>query len=136
MLALKSNLIDPGVNKVEKKSFFAKVIESFENNILREKRYYLIFDGLKVTFIITVLAAVFGTILGGLICALRMSKRKSFRLTGKGYIGFFRGIPQVVFLMLMFYVIMAPFKTDGVTVAVISFAMYFSAMFRKCSGHL
>ena len=29
--------------------------------------------------------------------------------------------------MLMFYVIMAPFKTDGVTVAVISFAMYFSA---------
>ncbi|MEA5006107.1 MAG: ABC transporter substrate-binding protein/permease [Rikenellaceae bacterium] len=127
MLALKSNLIDPGVNKVEKKSFFAKVKESFENNILREKRYYLILDGLKVTFIITVLAAVFGTILGGLICALRMSKRKSFRLTGKGYIGFFRGIPQVVFLMLMFYVIMAPFKTDGVTVAVISFAMYFSA---------
>lgn len=127
MLALKSNLVDPGVNKVVKKSFLVKVKESFENNIVREKRYILIFDGLKVTFIITVLAALFGTILGGLICSFRMSKRKSLRLIGKGYIAFFRGIPQVVFLMLMFYVIMAPFKTDGVTVAVISFAMYFSA---------
>ncbi len=127
MLALKSNLYNPGESKTDNKSFLDKFKESFVNNIVLEKRYILILDGLKVTFIITILAALFGTILGGFICAMRMSRRRILRLMSKGYIAFFRGIPQVVFLMLMFYVVMAPFKTDGVTVAVISFAMYFSA---------
>jgi len=127
MLALKSNLADTEESKNEAKSLWIKVKESFYNNIVKEKRYLLILAGLKITFIITLLSAIFGTILGGLVCMMRMSRKKGIRALGKGYINFFRGIPQVVFLMLMFYVVLAPFKADGVTVAIISFAMYFSA---------
>jgi len=82
---------------------------------------------LKVTFLISVMAALLGTILGALVCTMRMSKNKVLQIVAKVYIDLLRGIPQVVLLMLMFYVIFAPLNISGVTVAIITFAMNFAA---------
>lgn len=49
------------------------MFESFYNNLIAEDRYRMILDGLQVTLIITVCAVILGTILGGLICWMRMS---------------------------------------------------------------
>ena len=39
--------------------------ESFTNNLIAEDRYRMILDGLQVTLLITLCAAVLGTLLGG-----------------------------------------------------------------------
>lgn len=117
------------------KSFIERTKESFYNNIILEKRYLLLWSGLKVTFIISLFAALLGTLLGGIVCMMRMSKSKGLQLIAKIYIDLLRGIPQVVLLMLMFYVILSPLNISGLGVAVITFALNFAAyvseMFRS-----
>lgn len=108
-------------------TFISRFKESFYNNIILEKRYMLLWNGFKTTFLIALLAAVLGTILGAFICMMRMSKSKVLRIVAKIYIDLLRGIPQVVLLMLMFYVILAPLNINGVSVAIFTFALNFAA---------
>ena len=110
------------------------VAESFNNNLIAEDRYRMILDGLQVTLIITFCAAILGTLLGGLICWMRMSRRTWLQRTAKVYIDIMRGTPVLVLLMLMYYVVMAPMKATGIVVAIVTFAMntaaYISEMLR------
>jgi polar amino acid transport system substrate-binding protein len=108
-------------------SFFRKTAESFHNNIVVEKRYLLIIDGLKTTAIISILAIAFGTILGGLVCYLRMSQKKYWVALAKLYIAILRGTPVLVLLMLIFYVVFASVDIDPVIVAVFAFGLNFAA---------
>ena len=82
------------------------IIDSFYNNLIAEDRYRLILDGLQVTLIITFCAIVFGTILGGLVCWMRMSRRAWLQEASKVYIELMHGTPVLVLLMLMYYVVM------------------------------
>ncbi len=107
--------------------FLASVAESFESNILHEKRYLLIWDGLKTTVLISVLATLFGTLLGALICTMRMSPRLLLNLPARIYINVLRGMPVLVLLMLIFYVVFASVNISPVLVAVIAFGMNFGA---------
>lgn len=107
--------------------FLASVAESFESNILHEKRYLLIWDGLKTTVLISVLATLFGTLLGALICTMRMSPRTLLNLPARIYINVLRGMPVLVLLMLIFYVVFASVNISPVLVAVIAFGMNFGA---------
>ena len=110
------------------------IVESFQNNLIVEDRYRMILDGLQVTLIITFCAVLFGTLLGGLVCWMRMSRRAWLRRIAKVYIDLMRGTPVLVFLMLMYYVVMAPIDATGIVVAIVTFAMntaaYISEMLR------
>ncbi len=108
-------------------SFWAGVARSFHSNIIREDRYLMLLDGLKVTMILSILSSLFGTVLGALICFMRMSKRTLLRIPAKIYIAIMRGIPVLVLLMLIFYVIFASVKISPVLVAVIAFGLNFAA---------
>lgn len=136
LIALKKNLAayrheDTGKAR---KSFFAKITESFHDNILLEKRYVLILDGLRTTVVISIFSAILGTLLGGLICFMRMSKRKILSGTAGLLITLIRGTPVLVLLMIIFYIIFASVNINPVVVAVIAFAInfgaYVSEMFR------
>ncbi len=113
---------------------FSNVAESFSNNLIVEDRYRMILDGLQVTLLITLCAAVLGTILGGLVCWMRMSRHVWLRQTARVYIDLMRGTPVLVLLMLMYYVVMAPVDATGIVVAIVTFAMntaaYISEMLR------
>ncbi len=110
------------------------ITESFTNNLIAEDRYKMILDGLQVTLLITLCAAVLGTLLGGLVCWMRMSRRRWLQQVAKVYIELMRGTPVLVLLMLMYYVVMAPLDATGITVAIVTFAMntaaYISEMLR------
>ena len=110
------------------------LIENFTNNLIVEDRYRMILDGLQVTLLITCCAAILGTLLGGLVCWMRMSRHKWLQQTAKVYIDLMRGTPVLVLLMLMYYVIMAPIDATGIVVAIVTFAMntaaYISEMLR------
>jgi polar amino acid transport system substrate-binding protein len=99
------------------------MFDSFYNNLIAEDRYRMILDGLQVTLIITFCAAILGTILGGLVCWMRMSRRKWLQKVAQVYIDIMRGTPVLVVLMLMYYVIMAPMEATGVVVAIITFGL-------------
>ena len=103
------------------------VSESFYNNLITEDRYRMILDGLQVTLIITFCAAILGTLLGGLVCWMRMNRRSWLQKVAKVYIDIMRGTPVLVLLMLMYYVVLAPMKATGIVVAIITFAMNMAA---------
>ena len=108
--------------------------ESFRNNLIVEDRYRMILDGLQVTLLITLCAALLGTLLGGLVCWMRMSRHRWLQQVAKVYIDLMRGTPVLVLLMLMYYVVMAPLDATGIVVAIVTFAMntaaYISEMLR------
>ncbi len=110
------------------------LIESFKNNLIVENRYQMILDGLQVTLLITFFAAILGTLLGGLLCWMRMNRRAWLRQVAQVYIDLMRGTPVLVLLMLMYYVLMAPMDATGIVVAIVTFAMntaaYISEMLR------
>ena len=111
----------------EEASFLSRVGTSFRNNIIAENRWLIILDGLKTTVVISVFATIFGTLLGGLICFMRMSSNRILSSAAQVYIAVLRGTPLLVFLMLMFYVVFATVDISPVIVAVIAFGMNFAA---------
>jgi len=117
-----------------KSSFFHKIVDSFHNNIIRENRYLLIIEGLKTTATISVLATFLGTLLGALICSMRMSSNPFLQVPSRIYISVLRGTPVLVVLMIIFYVVFASVDISPLLVAVIAFglnfAAYVSEMFR------
>lgn len=119
----------------EKSTFFESLANGFQNNIIREKRYLLIINGLKVTFIISIFAAIMGTFIGALLCFLRMSKNKATSKITSLFIDLVRGTPVLVFLMIIFYVVFASVNINPIVVAVIAFGVnfgaYVSEMFRS-----
>ena len=120
---------------VEKLNFLQEIRGSIQRNIIDEDRYLLILNGLKLTAMIALLAALFGTMLGAVICWMRMSHNAALRLIANLYINIMRGMPVLVLLMIMFYVVFAGTSIDAVTVSVITFGMNFAAyvseMFRS-----
>lgn len=131
VFALKKNLSGPEAGADHSpsavSSFFKGVVTGFQNNILHEKRYLLILDGLKTTVIISICASLFGTLLGAAVCAMRMSRHPLPSVTARGYIAVLRGIPVLVLLMLIFYVVFASVNISPILVAVIAFGMNFGA---------
>ncbi len=110
------------------------IADSFNNNLIVENRYQMILNGLQLTMLITFFSTILGTILGGLVCWMRMSRRQWLQRTAKVYIDIMRGTPVLVLLMLMYYVVMAPMQATGVVVAIVTFSMntaaYISEMLR------
>lgn len=127
---LKSNTVSPGANAADSPgpvSWVDNIVSSFKSNVLHENRYLLIWDGLKTTAIISVLATIFGTALGALVCFMRMSQLAVLRVPARIYISVLRGIPVVVLLLLMFYVIFGSVNINPVLAAVLAFGMNFAA---------
>jgi polar amino acid transport system substrate-binding protein len=131
--------LDPSVpgaagEKSLRKSFPKKVSESFYNNMILEKRYLLIIDGLKLTILISIFAALSGTFLGSLICWMKMSKNRVLSAIAASYINLLRGTPVLVLLMIVYYVVFASVNISPGVVAVVAFGLnfgaYISEMFR------
>lgn len=80
------------------------------------------------------IAAFFGTLLGCVICFMRMSRNKCLVTAAKFYISVMRGTPVLVLLMIIFYVLFASVNVNPVIAAVLAFganfAAYVSEMFR------
>ncbi len=109
---------------------------SFVMNLVKEDRYKLLLEGLWVTLIVTLFSIIFGTLLGAVLCWMRMQRRQWLVKVAKTYIELMRGIPALVLLLLMFYVFLTPLHLSGEVVAIITFSLnaaaYFCEMFRTC----
>ena len=86
-----------------------------------------ILNGLWVTVQISALSLLFGTLLGALICFLRVGKIKPLKLFAQGYISIVRGSPVLMLLMLLFYGVFARSGLSPITVAVVTFSLHTAA---------
>ena len=106
-------------------SFAQSVADGFRKTFVTENRYRLFAKGIAVTLTITVLSVLFGTLLGfALYLACRRGNRFANRLTG-AFVWLIRGLPGVVLLMLLYYVIFGRISISGLAVAVIAFSLTF-----------
>jgi polar amino acid transport system substrate-binding protein len=95
--------------------------------MIHEKRYKLILNGLLLTIWISFLSVIAGTLIGAVICLMRMSGNKFLNGASYGYIRLLQGIPVLVLLMLIYYVIFSSVHLSATLVAVIAFGMNFGA---------
>lgn len=122
---LKSRMGNP--QPEEKTGFWQSVGESFEKTFIREQRWKLIVQGVGTTVIITLFAAIFGTIFGFGICMLNRMANPVCSRFAKIYIRLLQGTPIVVLLMILFYLVFAKTGLTGEIVAIIGFSMNFAA---------
>lgn len=108
-------------------SFWKGIGSSLEKNLIRENRWKYITSGLWETIKITILAILLGSVLGIGLCAMTRSRRKWMRTSAAIYNWFITGIPMLVLLLIMFYVILAKSGLNPTTVAVIAFALNFAS---------
>lgn len=114
-------------NTEEKMGILESMKVSIQRNIFEEARYKLILDGLKLTAFISLMAAIIGTLLGALVCWMRMHRSMALTSFARAYINIMRGTPVLVLLMFMFYVVFAGTSINAVWVSIITFAMNFAA---------
>jgi polar amino acid transport system substrate-binding protein len=108
-------------------SFMGRLKESFYKTFIREDRYKLFIQGVITTIIITVLSIIFGTILGFLVYMLcRNGNKLANKITGL-FIWLVKGMPVVVLLMILYYIIFAKSEISGTIVAIIAFTVVFGA---------
>ena len=118
----------PGYFVVDKSSGSRMaLLERLKMNLVTENRWRLITDGLAVTLIITLCSILFGSILGAGVCVCRRSKRKWVRKSADIYSDFINGIPTLVLLLIMFYVVFASSGLNATIVAIITFSLCFAS---------
>lgn len=108
-------------------SFFDRLASSFEKTFIREQRWKLIVQGIGTTVFISAFSALFGTLLGFGICMLRRMKNRLVYALTTAYIRVLQGTPQVVLLMVLFYLVFSGTGLSGEWVAIIAFSLNFAA---------
>lgn len=106
-------------------SFFQQIADSFHKTFIKEGRWKLIVKGIGVTLAISVLSGILGTLLGFGLCFLRMSRKKGLAGLAKIIIRTIQGIPLVVLLMILYYVVFGSFDVHALIVASMGMAIHF-----------
>jgi polar amino acid transport system permease protein/polar amino acid transport system substrate-binding protein len=118
--------------------WWADFVEKFTNNFITGDRWQYLWNGLGVTLLITLFAALIGIALGFIIAIVRSthdktSKWKFPNFICKIYLTVIRGTPVVVQLLIIYFVILV--NTNGVIVAIVAFGInsgaYVAEIFRS-----
>ncbi len=111
-------------------SGFAKKIGKFLEILILRNGYTMVLEGLRNTLLIAVIGLLIGIVIGTLIATARViPKYKTLPRVLNNictfYVGFFRGTPMVVQLLLFYYVMLPLIGVNmsGVNVAVIVFGL-------------
>ena len=108
-------------------SFLSSIKDSFTRNFITESRYKLLLKGLGVTLLISLLSAVFGTILGFVVCMMRRAESKWANIPARVFIRAIQGTPIIVFLMILYYIVFSSSGINGIVIAIIGFSINFAA---------
>lgn len=120
---------------------FAKKIAKFADVFINSGGYNKVIEGLKNTLLIAIAGLVIGILIGTVIAIIRVIPKyktlpRVLNAVATVYVGFFRGTPMVVQLLLFYYVLLPLTKTNmtGVQVSMLVFGLnsgaYISEMMR------
>ena len=111
----------------EKTGFIENLRNSFYKTFLRENRYKLFIDGILTTMFITILSIVLGTLLGFVVFMICRNGNVLANTITKISIWIVQGMPMVVLLMVLYYIIFGSVSINGIAVAVIGFTTAFAS---------
>ena len=120
-------IVDKSAEKGRSVPGMSDIKGSVNSNLLVENRWLFLAKGLWVTIEITLLSLLFGSMLGIGLLTMRRSHRKWMITTAKMYSSILKGIPLVVLLMILFYIVLV--GVNSVAVAVVAFSMTFASTF-------
>ena len=112
--------------EVSSTGFLSWLKRGFVNTLIVEDRWQMIVEGMGVTVLITVFAALLGTLLGFLVYLLY---REGFKLVNKAIdlsVTALQGVPDLILLMFFYYVIFGSVNVGGTVVAIVAFAIILS----------
>lgn len=102
-------------------------MEVLYNIFIKDGGWLTILNGLRVTVEISAFSLLFGTVLGALLCFMRVGKITPLKIFAQVYISIVRGSPVLMLLMLLFYGVLARVGVPPVAVAVITFSLHTAA---------
>ncbi len=103
------------------------LLRSIRRSLIDEDRWVAVLHGLLVTLTITAAGFVLANVLGAVLCAMAMSRSKALHILAGVYNGLFQGLPVVVILMMLYYIVFAHSDISNTTVAYIGFGLIFAA---------
>jgi polar amino acid transport system substrate-binding protein len=109
------------------KSFWESIAESFEKTFIREDRWQLFLAGIGTTLLITVLSILLGTALGFSVFLLCRKGNAVANALTHLLIRLVTGLPTVVLLMVLYYIIFGGTSLSGTIVSVICFTLVFGS---------
>ncbi len=118
--------IEGAAESVSGGNFFLRILSSFEKTFIKDARWKLILKGLGVTLTITLLSTLFGTILGFIFLFMMRSGRKYLEAPVKVVCSFVQGIPTLVILLIVYFVIFGSSNASPIFIATIAFSIIFS----------
>ena len=113
--------------EIEQNNFFDNIKSSFERTFIREDRWQLFVEGIISTMIITVFSILGGTILGFIVYLSCRGGNIIANLVTRFFVWLIQGMPMVVLLMILYYIIFGNVDIAGIWVAVIAFSLTFGA---------
>ena len=109
------------------RGFVQETGESFYKTFIREERWRLFAQGTATTLLITLLSILCGTLLGfGVFLLCRNGNPLANHVT-RFCLWLVQGMPMVVLLMILYYIIFGKVSINGVIVAIIGFTLTFGA---------
>lgn len=107
--------------------FFDSVKESFRKTFIVENRWQLFAEGIGTTLLISVLSIFFGTLVGFAAYMICRGGNRIANTVTRFCIWLIEGMPIVVLLMILYYVVFSEVKIPGVAVSVIAFTLIFAS---------
>ncbi len=103
--------------------WYANFSDEFYRCFIEEDRYKLLLSGVGVTVKVSILAVIFGILIGMLVAMCNLSKKKPLKLIGGIYTDVIRGTPSVTQLMIIYFVVFASVDLDKWIIASIAFGI-------------
>jgi polar amino acid transport system substrate-binding protein len=108
-------------------SVLDKLSSGFQSTFIAEDRWVMVLQGLLVTAGIAVGAFALGTVGGGILCFMKRSGNRVLATLANGYCRIATGIPVLVWLMILYYIVFASVGIPAIAVAIICFGLEVSA---------
>lgn len=101
--------------------FFTSLKNSFTKTFITENRWVIFLNGLGVTVLISVMAFILGSVLGAFLCLMSTCRFKALNHFSNIYVTIVTGIPSLVWLMILYYVIFGNADVSAVFIAILGF---------------
>ena len=105
----------------------ARLKGSFHRTFIKDSRYKMVLSGLWTTTVIAAFSGFFGLLLAFALVFLRHRNNPVFNRLIAVYCSLISGIPAVVILMVLYYIVFGKTSIPAIIVAVIGFSLIFGA---------
>ena len=113
--------------KKEETGFFQQIENSFRKTFIRENRWILFAKGIGTTLLITTLSILLGTALGFLMFMACRNGNAAANRIARIFTRLVQGMPMVVLLMVLYYLVFGRVSISSITVSVLGFMLTFGS---------